>query len=280
MNLLSIALLALVLITKPATAQQVYGGQYTSQLSSQLSSQFSSVYLEDLTWPEVRDFLERGGSTIVIPTGGTEQSGPHLALGKHNAIVHFTAGEIARGLGNALVAPVIKYVPEGRISPPEGHMRFPGTISVSESNFAGILEDAARSFKQHGFVNIVFLGDHRGSQPAMQRIAEELSHEWRTIPTQVIFASHYFSANGQAQWAAEEGIKGDITAHAGFGDTSELMATDARLVRPRLIKPYSAKDASSFGVAGDPSNAHAQYGTTLLNLKVNAAIQQIKGMAR
>src|SRR4051812_44646576 len=110
-----------------------------------------SFYLEDLTWPEVKARMAGGTDTIIIPSGGTEQNGPHIVIGKHNLIVRYTSGQIARQLGNALAAPVIAYVPEGRISPPEGHMMFPGTISLRDEGFALILEDAARSFRQHGF---------------------------------------------------------------------------------------------------------------------------------
>ena len=67
---------------------------------------------------------------------------------------------IARALGDALVAPVIAYVPEGAIAPPTGHMRFPGTITTPEDAFEKVLESAARSFKAHGFRAIVLLGDH------------------------------------------------------------------------------------------------------------------------
>ena len=257
-------LAALVFIVNPAHAQQ----------------QYNSVYLEDLTWPEVRDYLRLGYTTIIVPTGGTEQNGPHLALGKHNAIVRFTAGEIARELGNALVAPVIAYVPEGRIYPPEGNMRFPGTISVSDEALAGVLDGAARSFKQHGFINIIFIGDHGGSQHAMQHVATNLSAEWQTIPNQVLYISNYYDDNGQKGWAASEGIGGNIQAHAAFADTSELLATDTRLVRRHLIKPYSFNDAKSFGVAGNPSKASASYGVQLLKLKVNAAVNQIKAMVK
>jgi creatinine amidohydrolase len=81
-----------------------------------------SVFLEDLTWTEVKDALAGGKTTVIIPTGGTEQNGPHIVLGKHNYLVRYKAGEIARQLGNALVAPVVAYVPEGDINPPTSHM--------------------------------------------------------------------------------------------------------------------------------------------------------------
>src|ERR1700730_3812015 len=110
-----------------------------------------TVFLKRLTWDEVRDSMAAVKTTIIIPTGGTEQNGPHMAIGKHNVRVAANADAIARRLGNALVAPVVAYTPEGDIDPPTGHMRFPGTISMPDPVFRQVLEYAARSLKQHGF---------------------------------------------------------------------------------------------------------------------------------
>src|SRR6202022_916020 len=89
-----------------------------------------TVFLDELTSSELRDQVRAGRRTIIVPIGGTEQSGPHMALGKHNVRARVLAERIARTLGNALVAPVIAYVPEGGVEPPTAHMRFPGTITV------------------------------------------------------------------------------------------------------------------------------------------------------
>ena len=111
-----------------------------------------TVFLEELTWTELRDLIQSGKTTIIVPIGGTEQNGTHMALGKHNLRVRYLSEKIAGALGNALVAPVIAYVPEGALEPPTGHMRFPGTITVPEEAFEKILEYAARSFKAAGFL--------------------------------------------------------------------------------------------------------------------------------
>lgn len=102
-----------------------------------------TVFLENLTWTEVRDEVLAGKTTIIIPIGGTEQSGPDVALGKHNARVAVLSQRIAQGLGNALVAPIIAYVPEGGYAPPTSHMRFPGTITIPDDVFEKLLESAA-----------------------------------------------------------------------------------------------------------------------------------------
>src|ERR1043165_8901149 len=74
-----------------------------------------TVSLEDLTSPELADLVRSGATTLIVPVGGTEQNGPHMALGKHNVRVKVLAQRIATMLGNALVAPVIAYVPEGGV---------------------------------------------------------------------------------------------------------------------------------------------------------------------
>ena len=142
------------------------------------SQERPSIFLDELTWTELRDEIATGKTTIIVPIGGTEQSGPAMALGKHNRRVKLLSERIAVSLGNAIVAPVIAYVPEGNLSPPSGHMRFPGTISVPEAAFEQILEYAARSFKLHGFKDIVFLGDHGGYQANERNVANKLNREW------------------------------------------------------------------------------------------------------
>lgn len=242
-------------------------------------SQYGSVYLEDFTWPELRDKMNAGTRTVIIPIGGTEQNGPHLALGKHNAIVAFNAGEIARELSNAVVAPVITYVPEGRINPPEGHMRFPGTISVREETLAALLEDAARSFKQHGFMTICFIGDHGGSQVVQQRVADKLTAEWKTERIQVLHVDQYYGTQETVEWAAKNypNLR-DPAGHAGFFDTAELLATDKRMVRQALVKAYDAKDYGSYGVKGNPMGADESAGVKLLNMRSKAAVRQIRAL--
>src|SRR5258707_7336444 len=116
----------------------------------------TSVYIEDLTWTELRDQLAAGKSIAIVPLGGTEQNGPHMAIGKHNLRVKLLAGKIAAALGTALVAPVLSYVPDGGLNPPARHMRFPGTITAPEETLEKTIEYAAGSCQVHGFRHIIF----------------------------------------------------------------------------------------------------------------------------
>ena len=122
------------------------------------------MFIDDLTSPELQALDPRGRTIALVPIGGTEQNGPHMVLGKHNVRVKALAEKIARALGNALVAPVIAYVPEGGVDPPTSHMRFAGTITVPAATFESVLEYAARSLRASGFRDIVLLGDHGGYQ--------------------------------------------------------------------------------------------------------------------
>lgn len=236
-----------------------------------------NVHIEELTWVEVREAIRHGKTTAVIPTGGVEQNGPHAVLGKHNYIVRYTAGEIARALGDALVAPVVVFVPEGRIDPPEGHMQLAGTISVSEEVFAAILESTARSLRVHGFTRIVFIGDSGGNQETQARVAEALNAAWAGSGARALHVGDYYAGNGQVEWLLERGETHEsIGTHAGIRDTSELMAVFPEGVREDRLAPNGGDFTEPTGVAGDPTRASVERGQALLRLKIEAALAQIR----
>ena len=138
----------------------------------------NSVWIEELTWMEVRDAMAGGKTTVLVPTGGIEQNGPYVATGKHNYVLKAVCPELARELGDALCAPIIKLVPEGEHNPPTGHMRYPGTISLTQATFEAVLEDVGRSMRAHGFEHIVYIGDSGGNQRGMENVAMRLNQEW------------------------------------------------------------------------------------------------------
>ena len=235
-----------------------------------------SVYLEDLTWTELRDALKAGVTTVIIPVGGTEQSGPHLALGKHNARVKVLAGRIASELGDTLVAPVLAYVPEGNISPPSEHMRFPGTISIPDSAFKSTLEAAARSLRQAGFTHIVLLGDHGGYQPLLKEVAAKLDRDWAGTPVRAHFIGDYYRATETAyvQALRAKGLTdAQIGSHAGTADTSLQMAIDPAMVRTDRL---DGAQSSATGTSGDPRPSTAALGQLGVDLIVAQTVAAIK----
>jgi creatinine amidohydrolase len=231
-----------------------------------------TVLLEELTWTEVRDAVRAGKTTVIIPAGGTEQNGPHMALGKHNARVKVLSQDIARQLGDALVAPVIAYVPEGGIAPPTAHMRYPGTITAPEDAFQKVLEFAARSFKQHGFRNIVLLGDHGSTQAGQKAVATRLNREWTATGVRVHAIEEYYRT-GEIEVPRLLRARGyadaELGRHAGLTDTALMLATDARMVRADRLRPGD-------GVDGDPTRATAELGRPGAELIVSRTVDAVR----
>lgn len=248
-----------------------------AQVQMQIGSTSDSVYVEEMTWMEINDRLRSGTFIAIVPTGGNQQAGPALATGAHTEIVHYAAGEIARKLGQALVTPVIPYVPAGRITPPEGNMQFPGTFSISEATYGAELEDIARSLKQHGFRMICFLGEDAGAQRVMAQVADKLGREWNTAGVRVVHVSNYFNRAKQEEWTDTMPQKvANPSSPAGHVDTSELMAVDAGSVRVNMLGARTERDYKLTGATGDTTMANAALGQKYLSLKIEAAIKQIQ----
>ena len=244
-----------------------------SAAASPAASRLASVYVDDLTSPELQARIAAGATTVLVPIGGTEQSGPHIALGKHNVRARLLAGRIAQRLGNTVVAPVIAYVPEGAITPPAGHMRFTGTISIPEAAFEAMLEATARSFCQHGMRDVFFLGDHGGYQKNEEKAAARVN---RAPGCRVHALTAYYGAT-QTSYVAELKRRGfsdaEIGLHAGLADTALTLALDPSLVRSELLAAGAGKGA---GVNGDPRRATAALGQLGVDRIVEASSVAIR----
>jgi creatinine amidohydrolase len=256
----------------------------TSVLSSPVFADNSivpakSVQLEELTSTEVRDRVAAGSTTILIPVGATEQTGPYVALGKHNFRAQALADQIAQKMGNTLVAPVISYVPEGSINPPVAHMRFAGTISIPDAAFEAMLEGAARSFKQHGFKNIVLLGDHGGYKQSLERVAKKLNQEWKKDPgARVIYLAEYYKLSfaGVNAMLKKRGYSdAEIGAHGGLSDTALTMAIDKNLVRSEAMAA-GPKPTARDGITGDPRRATAELGQLGVQIIVDGSVAALR----
>ena len=195
----------------------------------------STVWLEDMTWMDVRDALAAGKTTVIVPTGGIEPNGPWLVLGKHNYVLKTNCDVIARKLGNALCAPIIALVPEGRIDPPSGHMRSPGTLSLREETYQAMLEDVARSLRAHGFQSVIFIGDSGGNQNGQKAVAEKLNTEWTGSPVVAHIGEYYTAPPGTPNVLRQLGVvkdgQPDDGLHDSPGITLNMMLTDPMSVR-------------------------------------------------
>jgi creatinine amidohydrolase/Fe(II)-dependent formamide hydrolase-like protein len=237
-----------------------------------------TVLLEALTWPELRALVAGGKTIVIVPIGGTEQNGPRMALGKHNARVRALAERIARALGNALVAPVIAYVPEGGLDPPTGHMRFPGTISVPEDAFRRVLESAARSLRLHGFRDVVFLGDHGSTQGAEKAVAARLNRTWQATAARAHAIEAYYQAAtaGFRELLRARGFRPEeLGEHAGLPDTALTLALVPDLVRAETPSDAVIPGAGS-GADGDARRATPELGQLGVDLIVDRTVPAIR----
>ena len=235
----------------------------------------STVWLEEMTWMDVRDAMKAGKTTIIIPTGGIEPNGPWLVLGKHNYILRVNCDAIARKLGNALCAPIIPLVPEGNIEPKSGHMATVGTISLREETFQAMLTDVVHSFKAHGFENIVLIGDSGGNAKGMAAVAQKWNAEWKGTP----FVAHireYYDYDAVQKYLDSLGVargKSD-GLHDDPAITMNMMVADLNSVR--WDARVKAKKATIDGVSIADKEKALALGRKIVEMRANATVEAIR----
>lgn len=236
-------------------------------------------FIEEMTWTEIGDALESGNTAVIIPIGGTEQNGPHMVMGKHNYIITFAAHEMAKRLGDALVAPTIQYVPEGDYTSPDFGEK-PGVISNPSPSYEDLLDAAARSLQVHGFTDILFIGDSGGNQDGMTTVADKLNREWADRGTTVYALTDYYRKGqeyARAWLQAQYGYDmATIGSHAGITDTSAMMYVFPRGIRTEKLMPGGGSPDA--GVRGDPTKATPEIGRVVIEFKVNAGIAQYRAL--
>jgi creatinine amidohydrolase len=240
-----------------------------------LHAQPKSVLLEDFTWPELQDAIASGKTTAIYYSGSIEQNGPGMALGKHVFIARYVAQRIAEKLGNALVYPTMPFAPTGDPVKKTGHMKFPGTITVSPQAFGLIAHDVAVSAISAGFKNVVLMSDHGGeAQTELKEVAARLNAQWAPKGAHVYYIPDlYFKEKDQAaKYLIEHKLT--VDEHAGAHDTSQLMFIDKehRWIRKDKLVKGDGKN----GVNGDPTQASPEHGQVFINLKTDDAVAQIR----
>ena len=111
-----------------------------------------TVFLGEMTNPEVEEFLKTH-HTVIVPTGATEQHGPHAPLLTDVLIPNEIARRIAPKIG-AVVAPRSTMRCRIRTS------GFTGLVHIRIPTFMALIEDLCRAFATSGFKRIVFLNGH------------------------------------------------------------------------------------------------------------------------
>ena len=239
-----------------------------------------TVFIEDLTWAEVRDLIKKGTTTAIIGTAGTEQKGPHMVDGEHKFVMEWSADKIARAIGKTLVAPIVTYVPEGSWENIGGHMAKPGTITLPDDRFVELLVNAGRSLKSGGFKTILLIGESGGNRNGMRMAAEKLNELWKGGDAKAWWIDDYYTKGhaDQNKWiTAHVGIPADqIGGHANILDTSELLYVNAKHIRRNRL---NGNDYENNGVSGNnQGKSTPDIGKALLQIKIDNAVAQIKAL--
>ncbi len=238
------------------------------------AAQTRSVWIDDLTWVEVRDAIAAGKTTAIIFVGSSEQNGPHMVIGKHNFIARYCAEQIAGKLGDALVYPIIPFAITGDAAAKTAHMRFPGSVTLPPDVFSGLVRAVAQSALAAGFKLVALMGDHGGGQEEMAKVAQALDAQAKKNGARVLHVGDLYS-RADAQFdelMAKRGISSK-ELHAGVPDTSATMFLGAE---NWIRKDQIAAANEAGGVQGTPKLATAELGKLYLDMKIEAAINQIK----
>ncbi|MEO7998554.1 MAG: creatininase family protein [Gemmatimonadaceae bacterium] len=235
----------------------------------------NTVWMEDMTWMDIRDALKAGKTTAIIATGGMEPNGPWLASGKHNFVLHANCEAIARKMGNALCAPIVKFVPEGSFDAPlTVHMGSPGTISMREDTFRSILYDIVSSLKVHGFTQIFLIGDSGGNQPGQRAIADSLNRKWGGTPL-VAHIQEYYDYAGVSKHLEEKGLK--VGKSDGLHDDPEItfnmLIDDPNSVR--LEQRIKAGKATINGVSLTDKKKNLEWAKEVVAFRTETTISAI-----
>lgn len=254
----------------------------------------NSLLMEDMSWEEIKESVEEGKTTVLQYAGAIEQHGPHLPTVTDTLLGYALGERVAKKLGNALVAPVI------RPGLSEHHIDFPGTISLSFDTFRGIVQETCQSLARHGFANIVLISSHGGNTDTLKAITPDISK--KIAPrSNVIFLIEDKRAHDATLERFRKKMNatiGEIGVHSGLTETAMVLAVRPDLVdmkRARkglteesfylpenvLISQMDAfingiKSQIDNGILGDPLRATPELGNELLEAISEDQAVQIK----
>lgn len=235
----------------------------------------TSLWIEQLTWMEVRDSIRSGKTSVIVPTGGIEQNGPYLVTAKHDVILRATAQAVAQKLGNALIAPIVPFVPQMPFDPPAGETFYPGTVSVEPATFEALLRDIGRSMKAQGFTTVIFIGDSGGNQRGMARIADELNAQWAGSGAKAMFIAEYYDWPGRQRWLAARGYREiDEGLHDELSAEAIMLSVDPRSVR--MAERVAADRFRINGIALSPADRTAALGRELVDHIADVTVKAIR----
>jgi creatinine amidohydrolase/Fe(II)-dependent formamide hydrolase-like protein len=239
--------------------------------------------LERLSWPEIKEEIDAGRDTIVLSLGAVEQHGHHLPLGTDSIFGDELGRSVAERLG-AFQAPTV------RVGCSRHHLAFPGTMSVEQETFSGVVADIVRGWAGHGFKRIVLLPTHGGNFAPLAAALERLG---QVDGVKVIGVTDLsLLVNATLGLGAELGIpSSEGGLHGGEWETSMMLALHPELVEmDRAVAGYTGELESGMqrfleegihvltdtGVFGDPRRASAENGRRYAERLVDLTVEFVE----
>jgi len=256
-------------------------------LAGQAAGQ-GQVDIELMTYPEIASAIAAGKTTVLVYNGGTEQRGPHAVLGGHSLIARRASVEIARQLGNALVAPVLPF----SIAGAHLNSKWPGSVNLPGPIFMAVNEAVVDSMVVNGFKNVVLMGDHGGGQVELRELAKRLDQKYAPKGTRVYYCGDVYTKTRDdvVAWVQQHGLP--AATHGGIHDTSVLMylGGEAYVRKDKLVagdpvispgqQPVQGRPRIDNGVTGDPRPSTPEIGKLFFDIQVRNAVEQIRSVVK
>jgi creatinine amidohydrolase len=173
--------------------------------------------LGKLSWIDIKELIPGKIDTLIFPVGTVEAHGS-FALGTDNYIPESIAEYLADKI-NALIAPTVNY---GLTRSLYG---YPGSITVTESNYRNFISDIMVSYAHTGFKKIILINGHGGNNAMLKEAAMQL-HYNNKVKIAVI---HWWEL-------CRELVKehfGEAGGHAALDETALIQAIDPALVNQK-----------------------------------------------
>lgn len=243
----------------------------------------STVALEELSWTEVEKRVAAGVDSVIVPVAAIEGHGPHLPLAT-DAIIGEAIGErVARELGDALVAPVVR----PGVSPV--HAEFPGSLSVPPEVLMDTLRATVESLVGGGFDTVALLPSHGGNFPAVEAVVPDIARDLDDANVFVVGTLQRYMRLLNEGFGEVVDDHEEPVVHAGATETSLMLAIDESAVREDVVREgYDGEISSSTlfrdgidhydddGVLGDPTRANRAAGERILETLTEAYADQIE----
>jgi creatinine amidohydrolase len=183
-------------------------------------------------------------AVVVLPTGATEQHGPHLPVGTDT----FAVEAVARGAVAALadrvpvvMAPVLPY------GSSHHHLAFGGTMSLTTETYYAVIRDLVESLITSRFRRVMIVNGHGGNHELMQLVVRDLALQH---PVNLAALSYWLPA-AEDLAAMNPDLPTRLPGHAGAFETSLILA-----LRPELAhQPLPARNEAEVGVLSPQPSA-------------------------